>query len=242
MDERIQKVMSEQGFCSRRAAEKLIEQGRVLLNGRAVSLGDKMDARRDVLSVDGQRLELQKNTEKKYYMLHKPRGFVTTLSDSHAAKTVADLLPLDAGRLYPVGRLDKDSEGLLLLTNDGDFTNMLTHPSHGVSKLYRVSVRPAPVEEQLIALSTGVTLDDGYLASPFSVRVVASEPNRGVLEMTMTEGKNREIRRMCEVVGLEVIRLKRLSIGPVKLGMLKTGDYRELKKEEIIALRNAYTK
>ncbi len=240
MDERIQKILSEQGYCSRRAAEELIRQGRVKLNGHPVSLGDKMDVRKDVLSVDGQRVWLRKRTEKVYYMLNKPRGYVTTMQDRHAAKTIVDLLEGIETRVYPVGRLDKDSEGLLLLTNDGAFTNMITHPSKGVGKLYRVTVRPAPVEEQLIDLSTGVEIEEGVTVRPASLRVVVSEPGRGVMEMTLTEGKNREIRRMCEAVGLEVIRLKRLAIGPVRLGMLKTGEYRELKKEEINALRGAF--
>ncbi len=237
MDERIQKILSEQGYCSRRAAEKLIEEGRVKLNGHPAALGDKMDVRKDVLSVDGQRVYMQKKVDKLYYMLHKPRGFVTTLDDPHASKTIADLMGGIEERVYPVGRLDKDSEGLLLLTNDGDFTNMITHPSGNIGKLYRVSVRTAPSEEQLISLSTGVKLDDGTMSAPAKVRVVVSEPGRGVMEMTLTEGKNREIRRMCDAVGLEVIRLKRLAVGPVRLGMLKPGEIRELKKEEVNALR-----
>lgn len=242
MQERIQKILSEQGYCSRRAAEELIKKGRVKLNGHPASLGDKMDVRKDVLSVDDQRVRLEKNTKKVYFMLHKPRGYVTTMEDRHAAKTVVDLMEGIEERVYPVGRLDKDSEGLLLLTNDGEFTNLLTHPSGGVSKLYRVTVRPAPVEEQLIDLATGVKLDDGTVTAPAKIRVVASEAQRGVMEVVLTEGKNREIRRMCEAVGLEVIRLKRIAFGPVRLGMLKAGEYRELKKEEVIALRGACSK
>lgn len=242
MQERIQKILSEQGYCSRRAAEELIKKGRVKLNGHPVTLGDKMDVRKDVLSVDDQRVRLEKNTKKVYFMLHKPRGYVTTMEDRHAAKTVVDLMEGIEERVYPVGRLDKDSEGLLLLTNDGEFTNLLTHPSGGVSKLYRVTVRPAPVEEQLIDLATGVKLDDGIVTAPAKIRVVASEAQRGVMEVVLTEGKNREIRRMCEAVGLEVIRLKRIAFGPVRLGMLKAGEYRELKKEEVIALRGACSK
>lgn len=242
MDERIQKVLSEQGYCSRRAAEQIIKEGRAKLNGHPVSIGDKMDVRKDILTIDGERILMEKEVRKLYFALYKPRGYVTTTSDSHADKTIMDLIGGINERVYPIGRLDKDSEGLLLLTNDGDFTNMITHPSCGVSKLYRVTVRPAPVEEQLIELATGVKLDDGTTAKPATVRVVASEPNRGVMEMVLTEGKNREIRRMCEAIGLEVIRLKRLSIGPLRLGMLKSGEYRELRKEEIIAARNAFTK
>lgn len=242
MDKRIQKVLSEQGYCSRRAAEQLISEGRVKLNGHPAALGDKMDERKDVVSVDGKTVRFEKKKSNVYYLLYKPRGYVTTLSDSHAAKTIADLITDIEERVYPVGRLDKDSEGLLLLTNDGELTNKMTHPSKKVGKLYRVTVRTAPSEEQLIELSTGVVLDDGYRTEPATVRVVVSEPERGVMEMVITEGKNRQIRRMCDAVGLEVIRLKRLAEGPLRLGMLKPGEYRELKKEEIIALRNSLGK
>ena len=141
--------------------------------------------------------------------------------------------------MYPVGRLDKDSEGLLLLTNDGDFANLLTHPSHGVSKLYRVTVRPHATEEQIIALTDGVVLDDGSKTLPAAIHVVTDEPERTVLEMTIREGKNRQIRRMCEAVGLDVIRLRRSALGAVKLGMLQPGQYRELTSQEVTALRTA---
>lgn len=140
------------------AAEQLILQGRVKLNGRPVGLGDKMDTDKDVLSVDGRRIAVPKKAEKYYYMLHKPRGFITTTSDERGRRTVMDLMEGVPVRVYPVGRLDKDSEGLLLLTNDGEFANLLTHPSHGVTKLYRVTVHPHATEEQLIALTDGVVL------------------------------------------------------------------------------------
>ena len=236
-DERIQKVLAAQGVCSRRAAEQLIAQGRVKLNGRPVGLGDKMDTAADVLSVDGQRIYVPRKTEKYYYMLHKPRGFITTTSDERGRKTVMDLMEGVPARVYPVGRLDKDSEGLLLLTNDGEFANLLTHPSHGVTKLYRVTVRPRATEEQLIALTDGVVLDDGTKTQPVVIRVVVDEPERTVMEMTLSEGKNRQIRRMCEAVGLEVARLRRTAVGPVKLGMLAPGQFRQLDKQEVRALR-----
>ena len=241
-DERIQKVLAAQGVCSRRAAEQLIAQGRVKLNGRPVGLGDKMDTAADVLSVDGQRIYVPRKTEKYYYMLHKPRGFITTTSDERGRKTVMDLMEGVPARVYPVGRLDKDSEGLLLLTNDGEFANLLTHPSHGVSKLYRVTVRPHATETQIMQLTEGVTLDDGSVTQPAVIQVVADEPGRTVLEMTIREGKNRQIRRMCEAVGLEVIRLRRSAMGAVKLGMLQPGQYRELTKSEVSALRGAAIK
>ena len=240
--ERIQKVMAEQGLCSRRAAEQIILEGRVKLNGHPVRLGDKMDVNRDVLMIDGERIRLVKKQEYHYLMLHKPRGFVTTTSDERGRKTVMDLLADYPVRVFPVGRLDKDSEGLLLLTNDGGFANLMMHPSHGVSKLYRVTVHPRADESQVVALSKGVTLDDGTVTQPAVVNVVVDEPGRTVLEMTIKEGKNRQIRRMCEAVGLEVVRLRRSAMGAVKLGMLQPGQYRELTKSEVAALRAAAQK
>lgn len=242
MKERIQKVMAQQGYCSRRAAEQIIREGRVRLNGRPVKLGDQMDIQKDILSVDGERIHMQKHREMIYLAVNKPRGYVTTLDDPHAEKTVASLVADVGTRVYPVGRLDKDSEGLLLMTNDGELTHLLTHPSSKVGKMYRITVRPAPSEEQLIALSSGVVLDDGYRTAPTTLRVVVSEPNRGVMELVLYEGKNRQIRRMCDAVGLDVVRLKRTAIGPLRLGMLGPGQHRPLKKEELIALRGACAK
>jgi len=242
MEERIQKVLSAQGICSRREADRLIEEGRVAVNGRRAEPGTKIDVRKDVLHVDGKRVYLQKNVEKYYYALNKPRGFVTTLKDEHADKTVADLFDKVDARLYPIGRLDKDSEGLLIMTNDGEFTNLLTHPSGGITKTYRVSVSPAPTEVQLIALSTGVKLDDGHVTLPAKVRVTGSTGSeKATLEIVLSEGHNREIRRMCDAVGLSVTRLKRTAIGPLKLGSLKAGEYRKLASGEIAALRRNAT-
>ena len=236
-DTRIQKVLSEQGLCSRRAAEQIIEEGRVTLNGRPVHLGDKMDTQKDLLAVDGQNVYIPKKTEYYYYMLHKPRGYVTTMSDERGRKTVVDLLEGTPVRVYPIGRLDKDSEGLLLFTNDGDFANLLSHPSHGVAKTYRVTVHPRAEEQQIVDLSNGVVLDDGVRTRPAVIHVVADEPERTVMEITIKEGKNRQIRRMCDAVGLEVARLRRISYGPVRLGMLQPGKYRELTPAEVSALR-----
>ena len=235
--ERIQKVLSEQGVCSRRAAEQMITQGRVKLNGRPVSLGDKMDPARDLLTVDDRRISIQRKMEHVYYMLHKPRGYITTMSDERGRKTVLELTKDLPERVLPVGRLDKDTEGLLLFTNDGDFINLLTHPSHGITKLYRVTVHPHASEEQIIALTNGVVLDDGEKTMPAVVRVVADEAERTVLEITIREGKNRQIRRMCSAVGLEVARLRRTMVGPVKLGMLAPGKVRPLAPSEVAALR-----
>ena len=241
-DIRIQKVLAEQGICSRRAAEQIISEGRVKLNGRPVTVGDKMDTAKDLLTVDGQKIVVPRKNEKCYFMLHKPRGFITTTSDERGRKTVMELMKDVPGRVFPVGRLDKDSEGLLLFTNDGDFANLLTHPSHGVSKLYRVTVRPHATEEQIIALTDGVTLDDGTKTQPAVIHVITDEPERTVLEMTIREGQNRQIRRMCEAVGLGVIRLRRTALGALKLGMLQPGQYRALTPSELIALRTAATR
>lgn len=241
-EQRIQKVLSDQGICSRRAAERMIAEGRVKVNGRPVSLGDKMDPDFDKVSIDGKNQRIVRKRKYIYIMLHKPRGYITTASDERGRKTVMDLVADVGRRVYPVGRLDKDSEGLLLLTDDGAFANLLTHPSGGVGKLYRVTVRPRATEEQIVRMSSGVVLDDGVKTAPAVIHVAADEPGRTVLEMTLFEGRNREIRRMCEAVGLEVIRLKRSAEGPVKLGMLPPGAWRELKRSEVAALRNAALK
>ncbi len=241
-DTRIQKALADMGLCSRRQAEQIILEGRVKLNGHPVKLGDKMDMHEDVLSVDGRTIRPPKKKEYKYYMLHKPRGYITTSSDDRGRKTVMELIKDIPERVYPVGRLDKDSEGLLLFTNDGALANALTHPSHQVAKMYRVTVHPAATEEQVVALANGVVLDDGTKTLPAIIRVVAEDEDRTVMEMSIKEGKNRQIRRMCRAVGLDVARLSRKSVGAVKLGMLAPGKYRELKPSEILALKAAAEK
>ena len=241
-DTRIQKVLSELGICSRRAAEEMIRQGRVKLNGRPVQVGDKLDNAKDLISVDGRNIRVPKKQEFVYEMLYKPRGYITTMSDERGRKTVMELVKDVPARIFPIGRLDKDSEGLLLFTNDGEFANLMMHPSHGVSKLYRVTVRPRASEAQLAELAAGVTLDDGEKTQPAGVRVMVDEPERTVLELSIQEGKNRQIRRMCEAVGLTVIRLKRSAEGPVKLGMLQPGKHRPLTKQEVAALKASASK
>lgn len=240
--ERIQKVLADQGECSRREAERLIAAGKVKVNGHPVGLGDKMDANFDKVTIDGRNVRIVRKRQYTYIMLHKPRGYITTRSDELGRKTVMDLVKDVDAFLRPVGRLDKDSEGLLLMTDDGAFINLLTHPSGGVNKLYRVTVRPRATEQQLVEMSGGVVLDDGVKTKPCVLHVIVDEPGRTVLEMTLHEGRNRQIRRMCSAVGLEVIRLKRSAEGPVKLGMLQPGEYRELKKSEINGLRNSAIK
>ena len=241
MEKRLQKFMSEAGIMSRRAAEEEIERGNVTVNGVRAVLGQKIDDEVDIVEYRGKRIgtAAKKNV---YIMLNKPVGYVTTMNDEQGRACVAELVEDVGTRVYPIGRLDKESEGLLLFTNDGNFANQLTHPSHQVSKLYRVTVRPTVTEEQLIALANGVYLDDGTKTLPAIVRVVTQEENRSVLEISIKEGKNRQVRRMCAAVGLEVARLRRNAIGPVKLGMLAPGKYRELKPVEINALKAAATK
>ena len=241
-EQRIQKVLADQGICSRREAERLIAAGKVKVNGHPVTLGDKMDPDYDKVMIDGQTQRIVRKRQYTYIMLHKPRGYLTTRSDDRGRKTVMDLVSDVPAMLRPVGRLDKDSEGLLLMTNDGAFAQAVTHPSGGISKLYRVTVQPRADESQILKMSSGVVLDDGTKTMPCAINVVTDEPGRTVMEMTLKEGKNREIRRMCEAVGLEVVRLKRNAEGVVKLGMLKPGTYRELTKAEVNGLRAAAAK
>jgi 23S rRNA pseudouridine2605 synthase len=237
---RIQKMIADSGVCSRRAAEQLILQGRVKLNGHPVKLGDKCGFK-DLITIDGERIALPKKKNLIYIMLNKPRGYVTTVSDELDRRCVMDLLEDVDERVYPVGRLDRNSEGLLLFTNDGEFANSIMHPSRHVSKTYRVTVRPDINDEQLVALSEGVVID-GKKTLPATVVVKDKEPGRVVMLITIKEGRNRQIRKMCEAVGLEVARLRRISIGPLKLGMLKPGRWRELTADELRALRTAIGK
>ena len=233
---RLQKYLSDCGVASRRKSEELIEQGKVRVNGKIASIGEKIDPKHDTITVSGKKIVHQKTHT--YIMLHKPRGFITTMSDEMDRKCVAQLIQDVPARVYPVGRLDRDSEGLLLFTNDGAFANAMTHPSKHVPKTYRVTVRPSITQEQLTALTQGVIIDDGVTA-PAEVRVITKEENRVVLEIILYEGRNRQIRKMCEALGLEVARLRRTAIGTVKLGMLKQGDWRELTEDEVRKLQLA---
>ena len=220
--ERVQKLLAQAGISSRRRAEQLIREGRVTVNGRPVKLGDSARSGKDIIAVDGERIG--PGPEKKLYLaLHKPRGFVTTMEDERGRKCVAELVKDVPGRVYPVGRLDKDSEGLLLMTNDGGFANAVAHPSTHVAKTYRVTLRPGISEEQLIKLSTGIELD-GRRTAPAKARVLEQQPGRAVVEIVLYEGRNREIRRMCEFLGLEVARLKRTAVGPVRLSCCHRGN------------------
>ena len=233
-------MIADSGYCSRRKAEELISKGRVKLNGHPVKLGDKCGFK-DLITIDGERIYMPRKKNLIYIMMNKPRGYVTTVSDELDRRCVMDLLEGVEERVYPIGRLDRNSEGLLLFTNDGDFANSIMHPSRHVSKTYRVTVRPDINDDQLVQLSEGVEIE-GKKTLPATVVVKEKEPGRIVLLMTIKEGRNRQIRKMCEAVGLEVARLRRVSIGPIKLGMLKPGAWRELTAEELRALRTAIGK
>ena len=227
---RLQKFLAQCGVASRRKAEELIVQGKVKINGKTAVLGDKVNAN-DKVYVSGKRVILPK-TKFRYIMLNKPRGFITTMHDERGRRCVAELVQNVGERVYPIGRLDKDSEGMLVFTNDGAFANKVMHPRNSIYKFYRVTVRPDITEEQLVKLETGVELD-GVKTAPAIVHVLHKEHGRVVMEMILHEGKNREIRRMCEALGLEVARLRRTQIGGVKMGMLKQGDWRDLTEKEV---------
>jgi len=235
MEERLQKLISSCGLASRRAAEEWISAGRVTVNGQTAQLGDRADLDRDEILVDGK--PLRRDDDRIYLMLNKPRGYVTTLSDEKGRKTVADLVSGCGMRVWPVGRLDLDSEGLLIMTNDGDLTQQLLHPSFEVEKEYLVWVT-GDVNKALPILSAPMELD-GDLLAPAQVRVGKTSGNVTQLDVVITQGKNRQVRRMCAKAGISVLRLKRIREGAVTLDRsLKTGQWRELTKQEILLLQN----
>lgn len=232
---RIQKIIADRGLASRRKAEEWIAAGDVCVNGETAHLGDKADPERDRITVRGRTLNALQ--EYVYLMLHKPRGYITTMSDERNRKCVAELIEDVEQRVYPVGRLDKDSEGLLLMTNDGAFANAMMHPARHVPKTYRVTVHPGVTEEMLAQMETGMVID-GRKTAPARVRVLTEEKGRVVLEIILYEGRNRQIRNMCEQLGLEVARLRRIAMGSVRLGMLPPGKWRELTAEEVRRLKD----
>lgn len=234
---RIQKVISDSGFSSRRKAEEFIQQGRVKVNGRPAAIGMKIDPRKHKITIDGQPVNVDFKKRKYYIAVNKPRGYVTTMSDELGRKDVTQLVKDIPERLYPVGRLDMNSEGLLLMTNDGEFANLLMHPKNEIEKIYRVTIKQGITDTQLVSLTEGIMLE-GRRTLPAIVRVISQEPGRTVIQMTIKEGRNRQIRKMFEALGFEVKRLKRIQIGSVRLGMLKPGTHRPLNKLEIDALLN----
>ena len=234
MIERLQKILSSYGVASRRQAEEMIRQGRVSCNGVVCSLGQTADPETDTILVDGK--PLPNLEERVYILLHKPRGYVTTLSDEKGRRNAAELVRDCGVRVYPVGRLDMDSEGLLLFTNDGDFANKLMHPKHEVEKTYKVNVSgfsTFAVEQ----LKKPIVLD-GYKIAPPKVRVVQQQDENGVLLVTIHEGRNRQVRRMCTAAGMDVKRLIRIKEGALHLGNLPSGKWRYLTPEEVQKLKN----
>ncbi len=228
MEERLQKILSAAGVCSRRGAEEYIAAGRVKVNGAVASIGDKADAGRDAITIDGKPLPAQSRTV--WVLLNKPRGCVTTLSDEKGRRTAAELVKDCGCRVWPVGRLDMDSEGLLLFTNDGEGTDLLLHPSHEVEKEYRVTVE-GDVKAALPILSGPITLD-GVRLAPAQVKLLGD----GEMSITIHQGKNRQVRRMCALAGLKVKRLQRVREGMVLLGELPLGKWRFLTEEEVRGL------
>jgi len=235
-EERLQRALARAGFGSRRACEDLIVQGRVTVGGTVATLGDKVDPETGEVSVDG--LAVNLDPSMRYYALHKPAGVVTTMRDPQGRPDMRSLIPDDGPRVFPIGRLDLDSEGLLLLTNDGDLTNRILHPRHGVEKEYLAEVTGTPTAKHLGRVRGGVELDDGR-AKAASARIVASYGGKGALRLVMTEGRKREVRRLLKEVGLPVTRLVRLRVGPVRLGTLSPGELRELTRQEIQELARA---
>lgn len=231
--QRLQKILASAGIASRRHSEDLIESGRVAVNGTVVTeLGSKADPEVDRITVDG--IPLSLSTEKVYLALNKPGGYITSRRDPRRRRTVMDLVP-DFPGLHPVGRLDYDTSGLLILTNDGDFTHALTHPRYGIAKTYQAMIQGRPSEMALNRLREGVVLDDGPTA-PAVVHRLGSEGRAALIQITIHEGRNRQIRRMFEAIGFPVIRLQRTAIGPVYLRDIQMGNWRPLTQDEITAL------
>ena len=234
MEERLHKVLAAVGVASRRESERLIAEGRVAVDGQTIiQMGVKVDPDRQSITLDGRPIGLA--PKKVYVLLNKPKGYVTTRSDPHATHTVMELVSEVPVPIYPVGRLDRETEGVLILTNDGDFTQKMTHPRHEVSKMYQVHVEGVPDDESLELLRTGVRLEDG-VTGPAYVRVLVAGGGRAVLEITIREGRNRQVRRMMDAIGHPVEYLRRIAIGPVSVRNLPKGAWRYLSQKELHAL------
>lgn len=234
---RLQKFISDAGIMSRRAAEEEIKKGNVSVNGHVAELGMKIDPKKDVVTFKNKRISYERR-EYTYIMINKPRGYLSSTSDDRGRKCVTDLISDVQARIYPVGRLDLISEGMLLLTDDGELKNRLTHPSHSLPKLYRVKVAEAVSETQYTTLTSPLIID-GYEIKPVAVSVGERDESGTVLKMTLLEGRNRQIRKMCEIAGLTVKRLSRVSIGTLKLNNLPVGKWRYLTPEEVDYLYKA---
>lgn len=234
---RLQKILADCGVASRRKSEELISKGLVKVNGVIAQIGDKVDPQKDKIVVQDKNIISSNLNKNRYIIINKPRGYITTMSDEKGRKCIADLVSDIPERVYPVGRLDKDSEGLLIMTNDGEFANSITHPSKHVTKTYRVTVKPGISEEQMYKIRVGIDID-GKTTAPAEVKLISEYPERAIIEIILKEGRNRQIRRMCDYLGIEVARLKRISVGTIKLGMLKPGRWRDLTDEELKKLTN----
>ena len=233
--ERLQRSLARAGFGSRRACEELIAAGRVEINGRVATLGDRLDPAMDQVRVDGSKVNV--NPELRTFALHKPRGVTTTMRDPHAERDLSGFLPKGV-HVFPVGRLDRDTEGLLLLTNDGSLAHRLTHPRYAIEKEYLAEVDRPPSHRQLARLRRGVELNDGT-ARAVDARSAGGAAGRGGVRLVMVEGRKREVRRMLDAVELPVRRLVRVRVGPIRLGKLRAGDVRELEPEDVRALFRA---
>ncbi len=232
---RLQKFMAKCGVASRRKSEEIILEGKVKVNGEVVKeLGIKIDVDNDVVTIDGKKLELEEN--KAYILLNKPVGYITTMSDEFNRKKVIDLLKGVKERVYPVGRLDYDTSGLLLLTNDGDLAYKLTHPKHEIEKKYIAKVKGIPTEEELKQFRNGLKIED-YITSKAKVRVIHKEKGVADLEVIIHEGRNRQVRKMCSKIGHPVIELKRIEMGEIKLSDVKEGSWRYLTPQEVEYLK-----
>lgn len=242
---RIQKFIADCGVCSRRAAEEKVIEGKVTVNGKPAEIGMDIDPDQDKVVCEGKRIHL-KNCDKQYFMFYKPRGVITSMKAQDDRSVIADLIKKINGRVYPVGRLDRDSEGILILTDDGELSLRLTHPRYHIAKTYRVTVKGRVSDEQLEKLRNGVELDDG-MTLPAEVLIHSEKTESGdedeygeietrvlktALHITISEGRNRQIRRMCEAVGLEVMLLKRIAVGEISIGHLRPGEYRPLSEKE----------
>lgn len=234
---KIQKYFTDCGIMSRRAAENEIKLGRVKINGSPAQIGQRINPETDTVSYMGKEIKLKNDTAKRYIMLNKPRGFVTSMSDEKGRQTVADLVADVGVRVYPVGRLDMDSDGMLIMTSDGELANILTHPRHEIPKIYEVTVSGKVTNDVLLALGSEMMID-GYKIMPVKSELLFENGGLSVLRMTLFEGRNRQIRKMCDAVGLKIKRLSRVAIGEIKLGTLKIGAWRNLSPTEIEYLKS----
>lgn len=234
---RLNKYLASLGIASRRGIDALISQGEVTVNDHQAKLGDQIDPSKDQILVKGK--AVNPKTQLEYYLVNKPTGYVSTTSDPQNRRTITSLVSSKA-RLYPVGRLDQDSEGLVLLTNDGELTNLLTHPKYHLPKTYEVVLEGKWTDTKKVKLETGIKLKDG-LTAPAQVKIINLRPRRTVIHLTLFEGKNRQIRRMASALNLEVVRLQRIALGPLKLESLKPGESRPLLPAEISALKSRHS-